>query len=41
MGELQKALDDCTTSLKHGKLPDALQKQQELLRAIAAAKAKT
>jgi len=41
MGELQKALDDCTTSLKHGKLPDALQKQQELLRAIAAAKAKS
>ena len=41
MGELQKALDDCTTSLKYGKLPDALQKQQELLRAIAAAKAKS
>ena len=40
MGELQKALDDCTTSLKYGKLPDALQKQQELLKQIAAADAK-
>jgi len=41
MGELQKALDDCTISLKYGRLPDALQKQQELLRAIAAEKAKS
>jgi tetratricopeptide (TPR) repeat protein len=41
MGELQKALDDCTTSLKYGKLPDALQKQQELLKQIAGAKPKS
>ena len=41
MGELQKALDDCTTSLKYGRLPDALQKQQELLRQIASTKAKS
>lgn len=40
LGELQKALDDCTTSLKYGKLPDALQKQQELLKQIAGAKLK-
>jgi len=30
LGELQKALDDCTTSLKYGRLPDALQKQQQI-----------
>jgi tetratricopeptide (TPR) repeat protein len=41
LGELQKALDDCTTSLKYGKLPDALQKQQELLKQITGAKPKS
>jgi tetratricopeptide (TPR) repeat protein len=30
LGELSKALEDCTTSLKYGRLPDALQKQQQL-----------
>jgi hypothetical protein len=30
LGELHKALDDCTTSLRYGRMPDALQKQQEL-----------
>jgi len=29
-GRLSEALDDCTTSLKYGRLPDALQKQQRL-----------
>jgi tetratricopeptide (TPR) repeat protein len=33
-GELKKALDDCTTSLKYGRLPDALQKQQKLQRML-------
>jgi len=28
--ELKKALDDCTISLQYGRLPDALQKQQQL-----------
>ena len=31
LGELKKALDDCTTSLKYDRIPDAFQKQQELL----------
>ena len=34
LGHLQKALDDCNTSLKYGRLPDALQKQQELTRML-------
>jgi hypothetical protein len=34
MGELKKALDDCNTSLKYGRLPDALHKQQELLKQL-------
>ena len=34
LGELQKALDDCTLSLKYGRIPDALHKQQELLKLL-------
>jgi tetratricopeptide (TPR) repeat protein len=33
-GELAKALQDCQTSLKYGKIPDALQKQQQLLKML-------
>jgi tetratricopeptide (TPR) repeat protein len=36
LGELHKALDDCTTSLRYGRLPDALQKQQELQKRLSA-----
>jgi len=36
LGELKKALDDCTASLKYGSLPDAFRKQQELLRRLGA-----
>jgi tetratricopeptide (TPR) repeat protein len=36
IGELQKALYDCQTSLKYGKLPDALQKQQQLIKMLGA-----
>jgi tetratricopeptide (TPR) repeat protein len=35
-GELRKALDDCTTSLKYGRLPDALQKRQQLQKLLSA-----
>lgn len=35
-GELKKALDDCTTSLEYGRLPDALQKQQQLQKLLGA-----
>ena len=35
LGELKKALDDCTASLKYGSIPDAFRKQQELLRRVA------
>ncbi|MEQ1790538.1 MAG: hypothetical protein ABL857_08850, partial [Rickettsiales bacterium] len=34
LGELQKALADCTASLKYGNLPDAYQKQQEIIKKI-------
>lgn len=34
LGQLQKALDDCNTSLKYGRLPDALQKQQQILKML-------
>lgn len=34
LGELQKALDDCNASLRFGNLPDAYQKQQELIKKI-------
>jgi len=36
VGELKKALDDCTTSLKYGHLPDAVHKQQELQQLLSA-----
>jgi tetratricopeptide (TPR) repeat protein len=36
LGRLQEALDDCTTSLRYGRLPDALQKQQQLLKMLKA-----
>lgn len=35
LGELNKALDDCTASLKYGSLPDAYRKQQELIKRLA------
>jgi len=35
LGELEKALQDCTTSLKYDHIPDALHKQQELMRRLA------
>jgi hypothetical protein len=34
LGDLTKALDDCTASLKYGSLPDAYRKEQELLRLL-------
>jgi tetratricopeptide (TPR) repeat protein len=34
-GEFKKALDDCNTSLRYGRLPDALHKQQELTKLLA------
>jgi tetratricopeptide (TPR) repeat protein len=34
LGELRKALDDCTQSLKYGSLPDAYRKQQELVKRL-------
>jgi tetratricopeptide (TPR) repeat protein len=37
LGELTKALEDCTASLKYGSLPDAVRKQQELIRRLKAA----
>jgi tetratricopeptide (TPR) repeat protein len=38
LGELNKALDDCTASLSYGSLPDAYRKQQELVKRLAAGK---
>jgi hypothetical protein len=38
MGELQKAFDDCTASLKYASIPDALSKRQELGARLDAAK---
>lgn len=35
LGELQKALDDCTEALKHSRLPDAYQRQQELIQQLS------
>jgi tetratricopeptide (TPR) repeat protein len=35
LGELEKALDDCTHSLQYGSIPDAFQKQQELVKRLA------
>jgi tetratricopeptide (TPR) repeat protein len=34
IGEFHKALDDCTQSLKYGSIPDAFQKQQELVKRL-------
>jgi tetratricopeptide (TPR) repeat protein len=34
LGELEKALEDCTASLRYGSLPDAIRKQQELLKQL-------
>jgi hypothetical protein len=34
LGELQKALDNCNASLANGNIPDALKKQQELLKTL-------
>jgi len=34
IGELRKALDDCTQSLRYGSIPDAFQKQQELVKRL-------
>jgi hypothetical protein len=34
LGQLQKALDDCTQSLQYGRIPDAFHKQQELLKLL-------
>jgi tetratricopeptide (TPR) repeat protein len=34
LGELQKALNDCTTSLKYDHIPDAYTKEQELIRRL-------
>ena len=36
LGELEKALDDCTASLKFGSLPDAYRKQAELTKLLRA-----
>jgi tetratricopeptide (TPR) repeat protein len=36
LGELKKALEDCTASLKYGNLPDALRKEQELIKRLKA-----
>jgi tetratricopeptide (TPR) repeat protein len=36
LGQLNKALDDCNTSLRYGRLPDALQKQQEIQKLLSA-----
>ena len=35
LGRLQEALDDCNVSLKYGQIPEAIRKQQELLRRLA------
>ena len=34
LGQLQKALDDCNASLKYGAIPDAMSKQQQLLKML-------
>jgi tetratricopeptide (TPR) repeat protein len=34
LGELKRALDDCTQSLKYGSIPDAFRKQQELVKRL-------
>jgi len=37
LGELKKALSDCTASLKYGNLPDAYRKQEELIKRLGTA----
>ena len=34
LGELKKALDDCTASLRYGSIPDAFRKQRELVQRL-------
>jgi tetratricopeptide (TPR) repeat protein len=34
LGELQKALDDCNTSLRYGNIPDAVSKQRQLMKRL-------
>ena len=34
LGALEKALDDCTTSLRYGSQPDAFRKQQKLVKRL-------
>ena len=34
ISEFEKALDDCTASLRYGSLPDAYRKQQELVKRL-------
>jgi len=36
LGQLDKALQDCTTSLRYDRIPDAFQKQQELQKLLGA-----
>jgi tetratricopeptide (TPR) repeat protein len=36
LGELKKALEDCSSSLKYGTIPDAVRKEQELLKSLNA-----
>jgi hypothetical protein len=36
LGEFNNALVDCTSSLKYGRLPDALRKQQQLQKLLSA-----
>jgi tetratricopeptide (TPR) repeat protein len=38
LGELKKALDDCNDSLRYGRLPDALYKQQQLVKLLSTPK---
>ena len=35
LGDLEKALDECTASLKYGSIPDAFRKQQELVKRLS------
>ena len=41
LGELKKALDDCTASLKYGAIPDAYSKQLELIRRLSVPEARS
>ena len=40
LGDLQKALDDCTQSLKYGTIPDAVRKRLELIERLKARETK-